>query len=1269
MSTRHRDPGVSQSKADYTSEGQHYDPSGIEKSLPLYNAEGELVAFALPATTNRKLLSGSSEGVRYIEDGDRLDHDIGFASGKGLDWGEGATIKYDSSRKSLVSTLEGLTGNLAANTVGDKVCGFSIGRDPDTNELVYSDLDGVTRNGQNLIHSFEDLLDVNATGLVFLMRVGSALTGKETLPYAFAVFNVQHFFLPVNDQYHDAGIAFYLSDRKAYMYWSSSGGSARMAGNRWMDGVALPSDIEFEIRWQVHPGHSSAGGLSTVATDGTTVTGTGTPGHEVAAVPGGIVTPRYVVDALGRITRADIAGLSAVGPSDIGSGTDVLVTQADGTKKLSTGALNAYIASGLDTGNRLLPSGGTQGQVVRKTEDGVGWGDDDDTPTSYPASDVTLDASGFGHNLKPEDTDVQKAAQRMNDLVVRGSAGLTVSSGVANCVALSPSGNITADRQPGHTAYGTFTGDIGDTTRTPWQLHLDTSNGNLTAVMKGSVSDYAGDNLNIGDNHVAFDDAQSVDTTIQPGTTGAEFVWHGDYSTYLTAGANAWAVKIAIRAEDIETDDTLTGTGKSTSPLGVANPFTQVDEDRLDSLGGEAFTELYEGTVTAVLNVADTEAQRTPGQTAVGSFTGDSELLRVHIDGSTGNLTLVLEGTEADYTGNRFRLGGRHVAFDDRQIVSPITASRVEYEFSGDRSDWLTAGTAEDWAVLEPVDPFVSASIDGNALTLTTESGVSVVVHIPGRPDPITKLPVPLVTNRLYNLTTADTIDQSVQSAAVLRVQNTQRYATVNQNGFNGVRGYTSTYSGPSAATVRDRTVLSFHVGQDVDNPPVALFIGTALGGQTRHDVTTAVIPNFGHSYLVANTFGYGDLSEGTRYWINVQYQDGTFLFPPTAIAAGVWLATGPRTLIHAPGYPESWAEVGSGVDIPPEKFADGSIPDSKLAEPSADWTKAGMKKPVTAGVKELASNQTGPSIVISNSGQTAYSSAQTASPAFDMDDSDKTHGVVEMQFSVALSRKSNNTIAFKQAANQDQADDASSERDDGFTTITELKATPVFAPSTANGVEIGNAIPIYQGVSKLGSVQFYLTRDADNNLSWHFVYTGEAATSTFDITSTVSVFFQYADPPDTESAEPTFYMAKKSTAGEFTAAEFKAGRAYRGELPAWFGIPANWIGETTGYIGFWAPTTHPILDIKSQGYQPSQDGIGNSLDVLSTRNLQQTVSDIRDLFHLLLEFILSEGLNSSLRDSFTVTNLTIDGVAGMAFRTTTVGQFNINERNAWMLI
>ena len=567
----------------------------------------------------------------------------------------------------------------------------------------------------------------------------------------------------------------------------------------------------------------------------------------------------------------------------------------------------------------------------------------------------------------------------------------------------------------------------------------------------------------------------------------------------------------AVDATKVDHDDTLAANG---TQLSVENPFTQVDADRLDSLGGEAFTEQYEGTVTAVLNVRDTEAQRTPGQAGVGSFTGDSQLLRVHIDGDSGNLTLVLEGTEADYAGARFRLGGRHVAFDDRQIVSVITPSRLEYEFAGDRSDWLTAGTAEDWAILQPVDPFVSASIDGNTLTLTTESGVSMDVHIPGRPDPITKLPVPLVARKLYNLQTADTIDQSRLSAAVLNSQPTQRNAVFNTDVFNDVRGYSSAYNGIQAATVRGRVVLSFRTAQ-TSNPPTSLFIGTAIGGLTQHAVNPTVIGNFGHTYLVANTFNYDDLVDGNRYYVNVQFTDGTFLFPPTAVAPGVWLATGPRTLVHAPGYPEEWAERGTDVEIPLDRLP--QLPKTKLVTPQASWADEGQPEPISAAATEVI-NGPGPGVTITSSSANADVAPTLSSPAFDLDDADKQRGEFTAEVIFTLSGRTSNLISFDdQAASQDDAADALTTDDDGFTFVSRVRALSDYDPSQLHGILIGQA-SIYQSGSRLGQVRVYLGHDSNNVLNYFLRYTGEAGSAGFAIATTLEIDFLHSDPGDAPS-------------------------------------------------------------------------------------------------------------------------------------------------------
>ena len=722
-----------------------------------------------------------------------------------------------------------------------------------------------------------------------------------------------------------------------------------------------------------------------------------------------------------------------------------------------------------------------------------------------------------------------------------GGEGIVISSGTANAVLIGAAPqDITADRRPSQTPRGTFTGDSGDNTRRPFQFHLNSDNGYLTAVMTGRVADYAGDTLQLGDHHIAFNLAQSVDSSISS-TNVAEFVWRDDYRGWLVVGANTWAIKEPIvesrllpkdatngqyasynsttnlwdatnaptggggGLSSVTSDATLTGQGTSSSPLEVANPFTNADEVKLDNLGGEAFITEFSGVATTAMNGNDTEAERRTGETAVGSFTGDSQLRRLHLDGDSGAMTIILTGNIASYTGKTFRVGTRHVRFDDATLSSDINANS-QFAWFGDYSDWITVG-ANQWAVLEPLDPFTQVAIDGNSLTFTTADGNTDTVHLPGRPDPINKLPVPLVPRKLYNLSSADTIDQSMLSQPVSRPQPTQHFATFNRDGFNGVRGYSNQLGNIPANGV----VVNFHTTPE--SPPVSLFFGTALGSQTQYAVSSTIVPGQQNTYLVTG-LSYSDLTFGTRFWVNIQFQDGSWLWSPTAVPAGIWVATSAQAVSHAPGYPASWAETGTTEDIPLDNLP--QIPKTQLVTPQASWADDGQPEPVTAGVDILASNQAGPGLAVTSSGATAYASAQSASPTFDLDDSDKSHGVVEIAFSLTLSNKSNNTIAFEQAANQDEADDASTERGSDFATITELKATPTYLPSTANGVPIGAPVPIYQGTSTLGNVQVYLTRDANNLLGWHYVYTGEAGNASFNIASMVSVAFQYADPPST---------------------------------------------------------------------------------------------------------------------------------------------------------
>ena len=136
--------------------------------------------------------------------------------------------------------------------------------------------------------------------------------------------------------------------------------------------------------------------------------------------------------------------------------------------------------------------------------------------------------------------------------------------------------------------------------------------------------------------------------------------------------------------------------------------------------------------------------------------------------------------------------------------------------------------------------PITGAGTSGSPVALAHDTSLRVVSGqlqvdpaIVQRPAGITNLPVPLVNKQRYVLLQEDTIDQSVFATAVLQSQPQQRNATINMNGFNGVRAYSSSYNGQQASILRNRVVLSFH--STPASPPMRLFWGTAVGSQTQY--------------------------------------------------------------------------------------------------------------------------------------------------------------------------------------------------------------------------------------------------------------------------------------------------------------------------------------------------------------------------------------------------------------------------------------------------
>lgn len=255
MPIRHRDlPSDELSASSYEAENKHYDPDAAEGSITRYNADGEMVH--LPHPTNApKLLVNASDIVRHLEDDDALTHDIRLAPGQSIKWGDDVGISYDATTQRLVSNIPGMSGNITANTVGDRIASFAFGRDTSTNEFAISSLNNVSADGvvdlRPLTHA------VNATGFLLMLKVGGAFRKWQALPLATPLGRSETYFFALDDaDYADYGIACYLADGRLYFYWADGSGDARVGGNTWPSAV-LPDDLSFEVRYQSSSGHTA----------------------------------------------------------------------------------------------------------------------------------------------------------------------------------------------------------------------------------------------------------------------------------------------------------------------------------------------------------------------------------------------------------------------------------------------------------------------------------------------------------------------------------------------------------------------------------------------------------------------------------------------------------------------------------------------------------------------------------------------------------------------------------------------------------------------------------------------------------------------------------------------------------------------------------------------------------------------------------------------------------------------------------------------------
>ena len=257
------------------------------------------------------------------------------------------------------------------------------------------------------------------------------------------------------------------------------------------------------------------------------------------------------------------------------------------------------------------------------------------------------------------------------------------------------------------------------------------------------------------------------------------------------------------------------------------------------------------------------------------------------------------------------------------------------------------------------------------------------------------------------------------------------------------------------------------------------------------------------------------DIVTGTTYKIEARDEDSVFLNNSEEIEPGDWSVTSPTRLTHTPGSPAPVFEFGNTDDIPVSKLPD--IPASLLPLPlninTQTTGRLGVDRVPSAAVTVVADGLAGPGIRITAPTGDARSSPVGMSPAFDLDDATKMVGVLDIEAVMTLSNLGHNTIAWVNAADQDEAQDNAETNVFGIVTATRLRASTEYAPSDVFGIEIGRRT-IYNGATLLGTYILYATKDSNNQFGVWGLYEGSGGdgTNTFTIGVSLTVIFQHND-------------------------------------------------------------------------------------------------------------------------------------------------------------
>ena len=321
------------------------------------------------------------------------------------------------------------------------------------------------------------------------------------------------------------------------------------------------------------------------------------------------------------------------------------------------------------------------------------------------------------------------------------------------------------------------------------------------------------------------------------------------------------------------------------------------------------------------------------------------------------------------------------------------------------------------------------------------------------------------------------------------------------------VSAYSPTYSGISHAALRNKVFVVYH-GARLKTASKLYLYADKLGSQS-HGVSASEVAGLPHWYEVTG-LTYDALTPG-NYYVNVEYTDGSKLYPDRQFTLGDYSYAGGAT---------GW-ELTPGV--------------------AAAWATQGQPEPRTLLAVTQLMDGAAVGITVGNSGQLQRNSLTGFTPTFDLDDADHHAGILQVEATLRFSTLGVTTIGF----DQDSVNPLTEARITGFAFVSGVRASTTYAGSADNGIEIGEAT-IYNGAATLGVVKLLLAKDGNNVLGYYLSYAPLSGSVNFALSMTMEAAFIHNDapaptPPMTTSLGPllaTSHDLPTSGTGDFFTAQ-----------------------------------------------------------------------------------------------------------------------------------